>query len=181
MLAMVDQEPVLEIGFGTGANIDHYPGWVSSLTAVEPSEFLFDQSLLENRAAGIIVNRIAAVAETLPVDWSDRFGTVVTSFVLCGVSSPSKVVQEIYRVLKPGGRYIMIEHGEAPDKAVRAWQRRLDPVHRRLPLGCSLSLNVRDTLSDTNWVIDRWEEGYLSDLPRVGAYLYQGVLAKPIH
>ena len=100
---------VLEVGAGTGLNLTHYAGEVSTLTVTEP-----DASMLRRleHVAGRIAQSTAilrAPAEDLPFE-DATFDTVVSTLVLCGVDDQPRAVREIRRVLKPGGHLLFVEH-----------------------------------------------------------------------
>src|SRR3546814_13478365 len=83
------------------------------------------------------------VGEAMPFD-SGRFDTVVTTFTLCSVAEQAAVLSEIRRVLKPGGTALFLEHGAAPDAGVAKWQRRIEPVWKRIGGNCHLTRPISD-------------------------------------
>ena len=179
-LSSITEGPVLELGLGTGASLAHYPPQVRYLTAVEPQPLLLDRARRRWRQAGINVECHVGPAENLPEEWSGRFGTVTTCFTLCSVRSATEVIHEISRVLRPGGRYVMVEHGQTPEISVRQWQRRLDPLSALLSFGCRLSTDVKALIAHSGFRVKRWQEGYLPGLPKIGGYIYRAVLVKPL-
>lgn len=137
---------VLEIGAGTGHNLGHYGSAVSRLVLTEPDAAMrrrLDHQLAEvrstGRLAGASIEISQAPAEHLP--WDDAtFDAVVSTLVLCSVSDQSVALAEIRRVLRPGGRLVYLEHVAAEDRPARlAWQRRAEPVWKRLAAGCHLT------------------------------------------
>src|SRR3546814_13535971 len=86
------------------------------------------------------------VGEAMPFE-SGRFDTVVTTFTLCSVADPAAVLAEIRRVLKPGGTALFLEHGAAPDAGVAKWQRRIEPVWKRIGGNCHLTRPIADAYS----------------------------------
>jgi ubiquinone/menaquinone biosynthesis C-methylase UbiE len=132
---------VLEVGAGTGANLAHYPAGLERLVLAEP-----DAAMRARLAARIAERRQSvevedATLEALP--FADAsFDTAVSTLVLCSVARLERAIAELRRVLAPGGRLLFIEHVVASAPGRRAWQRRLDPLWRRLAGGCRL---VRDT------------------------------------
>jgi SAM-dependent methyltransferase len=127
---------VLELGAGTGANLPFYARDVR-LVVFEPNAAM--ASRLEKRAArlGIPVQVDVTRQDRLP--YADAsFDAVVATFVLCSVDDVAGVLNEVRRVLRPGGRFWFIEHVAADEPGVRRWQRRLNPIQRFLADGCEL-------------------------------------------
>jgi ubiquinone/menaquinone biosynthesis C-methylase UbiE len=179
VLAQVEGNDVLEIGFGTGLNLPHYPAGVRRLVAVEPNESSLrrarkriDASPLQVEAVGLVKGR------DLPLD-AGRFDCVVSTWTMCSIADVAHALREVHRVLRPGGRFVFIEHGLAPDPAVARWQRRLNPINRRLGDGCRLDRDVSAMLQASPLVLERCNRFYLRDTPKVGGYTYRGVAAKP--
>ena len=137
---------VLEVGFGTGLNLEFYPPGVKSLTAVDPfatdSLPAVDERI---RCCRFPVERHRLRADQpLPFD-AGRFDCIVTTWTLCSIPEPVIALAEMRRVLKSGGRYLFIEHGRASDARTARWQDRVNPVWRRLAAGCNLNRSI-DTL-----------------------------------
>ncbi|MEO0321377.1 MAG: methyltransferase domain-containing protein [Myxococcota bacterium] len=135
------QGDVLEIGFGMGKTLPHYGPAVRSLTVVEPSAAMNRRTAPLLAAAPFDTAVIDARGEALPLE-DQRFDAAVCTLTLCSVGDPGAVLAELRRVLKPGGTFHFVEHVMSEEPAVAAWQRRLDPLQRRLGCGCELS---RDT------------------------------------
>lgn len=141
---------VLEIGAGTGLNLPRYPA-VDRLVATEPEEPMRRRLLGRVGAAPVPVEVVAAPAEALPFD-DGEFDTVVSTLVLCSVADPAAAVREVRRVLKPGGRFVFLEHGgaEPADGSRAVWQRRLDGLWAAVNAGCHLTRNVADVLASAD-------------------------------
>src|SRR3712207_3443911 len=132
---------VLEIGGGTGANLAHYRN-VDRVTITEPDPFMrrrLEQKLSDAR---VPVEVSAAGAEALPFP-DGSFDTVVSTLVLCTVPDQEAALDEVRRVLRPGGRLLFIEHVRAEGSTAR-WQDRVEPLWRRLFGGCHPN---RDTVA----------------------------------
>lgn len=134
---------VLEIGAGTGLNLQHYPEAVSELTLAEPDPHMvrhLRERIERGEGRGEVVE---APAEALPFE-DDSFDTVVCTLVLCTAPDPAAAVREVERVLKPGGRFLFLEHVRSRDPRLARWQDRLERPWRFLGHGCHCN---RDTLA----------------------------------
>jgi SAM-dependent methyltransferase len=153
---------VLEIGFGSGLNARFYPAQVTRVSAVEPSDVAWRLSAPRRQRAGVPVTRSGLDGQRLAEPDASHDAALV-SFTLCTVADPALALRELRRVVRPGGRLHFLEHGLAPEDGVRRWQRRLEPVERRLAGGCHLTRDVPAMLADAGWVIDpgRFEQAYL--------------------
>ena len=148
---------VLELGIGGGLNLAFYdPAQVASVTGVDPSEGLRAKARAAPRPDGLKVEILDGQAERLPFD-AASFDTIVCTFTLCSVGSPTSTLAEARRVLKPGGRFLFSEHGLAPDPAVQRWQRRLEPVWKRLAGGCHLTRPVAASIARAGFAIETVE------------------------
>jgi SAM-dependent methyltransferase len=167
---------VVEIGFGSGLNVSHYPGGVRRVHAVEPSRLA--RKLAEPRLSTTAVPVIfdADDAQRLPFDDASMDCALVT-FVLCTVGDPALAAAELHRVLVPGGTVAFVEHGRSPDPSVQRWQRRLNGVNRRL-CGCPLDRVAPDILAGAGFAVTVSAERYLDRVPRFAGYLYQGTARK---
>ncbi len=139
--ALVDAEgDVLEFGFGTGLNLDYYPGAVTSVVGVEP-DLPERLPALERRIAQasfpVDLRALRADGE-LPFD-AGTFDCVVSTWTLCSIPDTARALKEARRVLKPGGKFFFIEHGRAPSESTARWQDRVNPVWKRITHGCNLN------------------------------------------
>lgn len=126
---------VLEIGPGTGANLEYYPEDIS-LTGLEPNPYMQNYLKEKTRETGKQMEIITGTAENIPAA-DGHFDFVVSTLVLCSVDSLDNSLSEIKRVLKPGGRFLFIEHVAAPDKSfLRRLQKFIKPFWKRMGDGC---------------------------------------------
>ncbi|MEM1251806.1 MAG: class I SAM-dependent methyltransferase [Cyanobacteria bacterium P01_H01_bin.21] len=170
---------VLEIGFGTGLNLPYYGEGVTALTAIDPNEGMAAIAHPRVQNSSINITLETANAEALPMD-AESFDAVVCTWTLCSIPNLDKALSEVYRVLKPGGQFIFIEHGLSPEPGIGTWQRRLTPIQRRIADGCHID---RPIASIVKTVFDHveWDEFYANDLPKLMGYFYKGVAIKPHH
>lgn len=116
-------EKIVEIGPGAGANFRYYaPG--TRVVAIEPNVQM--HARLRQRAArhGVALELVSQPAESLPLE-DDSVDTIVGTLVLCSVQNPSRVLSEVRRVLRPGGRYLFIEHVSAKTRSLVAIQQQV--------------------------------------------------------
>jgi ubiquinone/menaquinone biosynthesis C-methylase UbiE len=147
---------VLEIGAGTGANVEHYDGSVESVTFVEPdphmAELLRDE--LSDRPLDYDWRIVDGEAERLPFH-DEEFDTVVSTLVLCSVKQPPRAVGELRRVLHPEGRLLFLEHVAAEDNPARyRWQRIVEPVWKLCAGNCHLTRHTESTLREAGFDLE---------------------------
>jgi len=129
---------VLEIGIGSGLNVPFYdPERVSHLWGLDPSREMWAIARRNAEAHHLEAEFIEAPAESIPLD-DDSADTVVMTYTLCTIPDVARALAEIRRVLRPDGRLLFCEHGEAPDPDVRRWQKRMSPAWKLLGGGCHL-------------------------------------------
>ena len=167
---------VLEIGIGSGLNLPFYrASQVVSLAAVEPSAEL--RHMAQRAAASypeLHLELAGAGAEAMPYPTAS-FDTVVCTFTLCSVQNPAAVLQEVQRVLRPGGDLLFSEHGLAPEAGVARWQHRLEPLWKRVAGGCHLTRPVSASIAAAGFDIVQQQAGYLPGAPRVLGWSEWGV------
>lgn len=169
---------VLELGMGGGLNLRFYdPSKVQTVHGVDPSAELRARALRAERPQGLKVDLRDGVGEALPFD-DETFDTVVCTFTLCSVTDPPKVLAEAKRVLKPGGRFLFCEHGLAPDPGIAAWQRRIEPVWKRLAGGCRLTRPPAATVRASGLNLDEVECMYLPGTPKFAGWNEWGAAVK---
>jgi ubiquinone/menaquinone biosynthesis C-methylase UbiE len=138
---------VLELGAGTGLNLNYYPNHLEKLTLVEPDPFMRRRlaSRLEGHCLRPVVSVLDTSAEALSLN-DAIVDTIVGTLVLCSVTDVSQVICEAHRVLRPGGRLLLIEHIAATTgSSRRRWQDCLEPTWTRVSGGCHL---LRDPRSE---------------------------------
>ena len=157
---------VLELGCGGGINMEFYdPARIHSFAGLDPSAELLEMSRAAARARGIDADIRGGVGEAMPFA-SGSFDTVVTTFTLCSVGDQAAVLSEIRRVLKPGGTALFLEHGAAPDAGVAKWQRRIEPVWKRVGGNCHLTRPISEAYEKAGFAVDRQAAAYIPKTPR---------------
>ncbi|MGH3412711.1 MAG: class I SAM-dependent methyltransferase [Marmoricola sp.] len=169
---------VLELGFGSGLNLRWYPPAVSAVDAVEPSDVGWRLSEQHRDRARAPVTRIGLDGQRLDVP-DASYDAVLCTFTLCTIPDPTLALDEVRRVLRPGGSLCFCEHGRAPTARVQAWQHRLEPLQRRLGGGCHLTRDPAALLSAAGLRVTELTTGYLpGPAPaRPFTYIYRGAAA----
>lgn len=166
---------VLELGIGMGLNLSFYdPATVSAVVGVDPAAELRAAASAAPRDPRLAVTIEDGTAEALP--FADAsFDSVVCTFTLCSVHTPTAALAEARRVLKPSGRLLFCEHGLAPDAGVARWQRRIEPIWKRIAGGCHLTRPVAGAIAAAGFKLDRVESMYVPKTPRIAAWNEWGV------
>ncbi|MBO1347922.1 MAG: class I SAM-dependent methyltransferase [Hormoscilla sp. GUM202] len=167
---------VLEIGFGTGLNLPHYPETLQKLTEIDSNARMNALAIKRIQSSGIIVANRVLNGENLPMD-DNSFDSVVSTWTLCSIAKVEQALQEIYRVLKPGGKFFFIEHGLSDDPKVQVWQHRLTPLQKIIADGCHLDRNMKK-LVENQFEVLKLEEFYMEKTPKFAGYMYKGIATK---
>lgn len=158
---------VLELGAGTGLNLERYPEDISSVTLVEPDPAMRHRlkRAVSHSALRLRAHVIEASAESLSFD-SGSFDAVVGTLVLCSVSSVEQTLAEAKRVLRPGGTLALIEHVSAPQQTNRhQWQKWLAPAWSGLADGCQLLRDPRCAIESAGFETVRISEREMKGVP----------------
>lgn len=149
---------VLEVGAGTGANVRHYPDAVTRLVLAEPDRAMRHKLRARCESVGLGRAEISeASVEALAMP-SESFDAVVSSLVLCSVPELEAALARMARVLRPGGRLVFLEHVAAEKRPARfKWQRRVEPIWRRLSGNCHLTRRTEQAIAAAGLEIERIE------------------------
>jgi ubiquinone/menaquinone biosynthesis C-methylase UbiE len=169
---------VIEIGSGTGVNLQHYPRTIGELVCTEPEEPMARRLRSKAAETELPVRIVEAGAEELPFE-DDTFDTAVATLVLCTVRDPAAALTELARVLKPGGRLIFIEHVRATDPGLAKWQDRLHPLWVRFGHGCHCNRPTLDTIEASPLEVETYQRGKIPKSPPVVRPLVTGVAVAP--
>jgi ubiquinone/menaquinone biosynthesis C-methylase UbiE len=165
---------VLEIGFGTGRNLPHYPPRVERLHGLDPLKGLRGRIEQRISRAPFPVERVPLAADgTLPFE-EKSFDCVVTTWTLCSIARPVEVLRDVRRVLRPGGVYIFLEHGRSDDPRVARRQRQFNPIQRRIGEGCELDRPIDTLVRSAGLAIEKLDR-FVHGGGRIFSEMYRGV------
>ncbi len=165
---------VLEVGFGTGLNLPHYPAAVRRLVGLDPLRALERRIAKRVAAARFPVERVALSADQRIPFPDASFDCVVTTFTLCSIPDVRAALAEMRRVLRPGGVYLFLEHGRSDDPKVARRQERFEPIQRRIAGGCHLARPIDRLVREAGFEMDRLERFVQPRAPRILAEMYRG-------
>ena len=166
---------VLEIGIGSGLNIPLYDtDLVKKIVGVDPSAAMHSLAKERINESPVSIEFISADAAEIPLQ-DQSIDTIVCTYTLCSVSNPQQVLKEVKRLLKPGGKFLFSEHGNAPDESVVKFQHKLEPIWKFLADGCHLTRSIPNLLDESDMKIDKIETMYLPKTPRFVGYNYWGM------
>lgn len=168
---------VVEPGFGSGLNLPWYPPEVERVYAIDPAEL--GQKLAQDRLeeSAVTVEFIGLDGQQIPLE-DDSCDAGLLTFTLCTIPDASQALSELRRVIKPGGRLHFLEHGHSPDDGVAKWQRRIEPVQKRVFDGCHLTRDMPELIADAGFTIDSVEASFAKG-PKPLSYFYLGVATNP--
>ena len=167
---------VLEIGFGTGLNLPHYPQNIQKLTTIDANSGMNKLAQKRIQVSKIRVDSRILNGENLPMP-DNSFDSVVSTWTLCSIARVDQALEEIYRVLKPGGKFFFIEHGLSNEPKVQVWQNRLTPLQKIIGDGCHLNRNIKQIVEKqfNNITLEEFDA---PNLPKIIGFMYKGVAIK---
>jgi ubiquinone/menaquinone biosynthesis C-methylase UbiE len=157
---------VLEIGGGTGANLPFYGAGVEEVVITEPEEPMARR--LERKLPKHSLNArvVHASAEALPFE-DESFDFAVSTLVLCTVNDPPRALEEVRRVLKPGGQLVFLEHVRSGDPKLARWQDRLQPLQFRVGHGCHCNRRTLDNVTQAGFTVSELEHDTVKKAPPI--------------
>jgi ubiquinone/menaquinone biosynthesis C-methylase UbiE len=173
------QGSVLEIGAGTGMNLDYYPHSANPIYLLEPDPSM--QAKLQNKISkksDTPIKIISSNAESIPLP-NASCDYVISTLVLCSVNNPQSVLSEIHRVLKPDGKFIFIEHVAAQNNPARLkWQQRLEPFWKIIACNCHLTRNTEQEILHAGFKFINIERQSMRGVPAIVRPSIKGVATR---
>ena len=164
---------VLEVGMGPGLNLPYYDKekveWVWGL---EPSKGMRRKAQENILESDIDVRWLDLPGENIPLE-DESVDTVLLTYTLCTIPGWLEALAEMRRVLRPGGELIFCEHGNAPDDNVQRWQRRVNPIWKKIAGGCNLNRPIPECLKAGGFKIQDMDSTYLKG-PKIATFNYWG-------
>lgn len=168
---------VVEVGFGSGRNVPHYPAAVKRVRAVDPAVAGRRLAAARLAASPVPVEYLGLDGEHLPLE-DASIDHVLSTWTMCTIPDVERALREIHRVLRPGGAFHFVEHGLAPDRRVARCQDLLDPLQRRIAGGCHLNRPIEQLIEGSGMQMERLDRYFMSG-PKPYTYMYQGVARRP--
>lgn len=164
---------VLDLGVGTGESFKHLPPAVSELVALDPDPVMLRQARRRLVDATVPVSLVRGVGERLPFG-DGVFDSAVVTLVLCTVDDLEATVTELHRVLRPGGRLLVMEHVRAADETLAHWQDRLERPWSWVNGGCRPNRRTVEAIEAAGFRFENLERYGYDAVPHV-----QGVAVRP--
>lgn len=165
---------VLEVGFGSGLNLPWYPEGVRQLVAIDPSRESMKLAKKRIEAARFPVEVLPLAGEEISAP-DHTFDCVVSTFTLCSIPDPAAALRHMRRVLKPGGKLFLAEHGLSRDPKVQRWQHRLNKLQNIMCGGCNMNRDIRRLVVDAGFEFEDIEQHYLQGPPKFIGFVTRGV------
>jgi ubiquinone/menaquinone biosynthesis C-methylase UbiE len=170
---------VLEVGMGSAINMEFYNSdHVDMVYGLEPSEGMRRKAQPNLAKSPIKVEWLDLPGEKIPLK-DHSVDTVLLTFTLCTIPDWHTALQQMWRVLKPGGELLFLEHGESPHDGTRKWQHRITPGWKKLAGGCHLNRHIADLIRHAGFEIQELENLYIPKAPKIAGYIYKGRATKP--
>jgi ubiquinone/menaquinone biosynthesis C-methylase UbiE len=164
---------VLEVGFGSGHNLPYYPHSVKRVVAVDPSTESAKLARKRIAAASFPVEYVALAGEEIAAP-DATFDSVVSTFTLCTIPDPLAALRQMRRVLKPDGRFFLVEHGRSHEPKIQRWQDRMNGMQQTLFGGCNMNRDIEQLVREAGFEFERIDK-YYSEGPKMLACLTRGV------
>ncbi|MCO4772737.1 MAG: class I SAM-dependent methyltransferase [Deltaproteobacteria bacterium] len=163
---------VLEIGFGTGLNLPHYPAAVTQVLAVDPA--MLGRTLAAERLKAVSFDVDFVGLDGQAVELPDAsVDAALCTWTLCTIPDADRALKEVQRILKPGGALRFVEHGRHPQDGVARWQDRFNPVQKFFAGGCNLNRRIDALIRDSGFELEELETFGMPG-PKVMTWTYLG-------
>lgn len=173
------QGRILEIGIGTGANLPFYSTQAQEIVGIEPELAMLQKAALMVKKSPPNTRVKLAVGDAHQLEFEDNsFDTVIMCLVLCTIPDPLQALKEAYRVLKPSGQLLFLEHVRAPRRWVATCQNAINPLWKHMACGCQLNRDTEATISQAGFSFKHIERFQHAKLMSVGGSIIQGVAVK---
>jgi ubiquinone/menaquinone biosynthesis C-methylase UbiE len=176
ILSKITEEEILEIGFGTGINLKFYPPNIKKIIGVDANGGMLQQAHKKINEK-IEIELIHQSSESLPFP-DNSISAVASTYTLCSIKEINAALKEIYRVLKPGGKYYFLEHGLADNPKTQKWQQRLNRVQNIWADGCNLNRDMKSLITNAGLKIIDLKNYYMKRDPKIVGYMYEGIAVK---
>ena len=166
---------VVEIGVGPGLNLQYYNTTnVNKVIGIDPSDELNKIAKKNANKVNLDIEFNLSSAESIDLPTSS-VDSVVCTFSLCSIPDPIKALNEIYRILKPGGKYFFCEHGISPDFFTKVFQNVTNIFYPKLSGGCHANRDIPKLITDSGLKIDEKDTMYLPGSVKFLGFNYWGV------
>lgn len=166
---------VVEIGVGPGLNLQYYNTTnVNKVIGIDPSNELNKIAKENANKVNLDIEFNLSSAESIDLPTSS-VDSVVCTFSLCSIPDPKKALNEIYRILKPGGKYFFCEHGISPDFFTKVFQNVTNIFYPKLSGGCHANRDIPKLITDSGLKINEKDTMYLPGSVKFLGFNYWGV------
>jgi len=177
ILSRITEEEIIEIGFGTGINTKFYPDNVKKIIGLDTNKGMLKQFDKKSGNGKIEIELLHQSGETLPFQ-DNSINAAISTYTLCSIKNVTSSLREIFRVLKPGGRYYFLEHGLADNPKTQKWQNRLNPIQNIWAGGCNLNRDIKSLISNAGFNFIELKNYYMKRDPKIVGYMYEGIAVK---
>jgi len=177
ILGRITEEAILEIGFGTGINLKFYPQNVKKIIGIDANNVMLEQAKKKITNGRFEIDLIGQSSESLPFP-DNSINAVLSTYTLCSIKEINVALKEIYRVLKPSGKYYFLEHGLADNPRTQKWQHRLNPLQNIWSNGCNLNRDMKLLIEHAGFNITEINNYYMKRDPKIVGYMYEGIAIK---
>lgn len=168
------QGRVLEVGMGSGLNLPFYKtDQVEFVWGLEPSSGMRQKAQRNLAQSKVKVEWLDLPGEEIPLE-DNSADTIVLTFTLCTIPDWQKAMEQMRRVLKPGGKLLFAEHGKAPDAAVLKLQNTINPWWNKIAGGCHVNRPITEMIMDSGFAIKKLDSAYLPSTPKSLGFNYWG-------